>query len=553
MASQINKKKQEEKIDTTERIKTKFEPYDGDEPFLFVSYSHEDDKIVYPMLDELFDKKYRIWYDDTIETGTDFRQILREKIQTSEGVLLFVSEKSMASQYCGMEIIVACESGKKLFPIRLDDAPIPAAFKMLLESTQHVIINDRNKALKALTRDLPAEAMDRLTKTDDGKLEKCEDNGNSIDVGEEIKEICDKAFKNRRALHEINLPSTLQIIGNESFRGCSNLEKMVIPEKVSRIGESAFRDCVNMKKLVLQNDLIKIGERAFENCSDLDNIILPDGLTEIYGGVFNSCKSLKSINLPKNLTILGESAFSDCEALETISIPEGTTKIDDLVFNGCKKLEKIELNEGLRKIGKSAFKNCESLKEVYIPSTVNNIGDAPFRGCKGLKSIKVDPKNKFYKSETNGDRRSDREDRHILFNKNKSVIISYPANSTELSYYIPDSVTCISNWTFCDCKRLGSIVIPDSVNEIGEGAFCNCQNLDLVEIPDSVTKIDDCAFRGCTGMTEIKIPSSVTDLGWGIFDGCETNVVVKCQINSEIYKYCEKHNIKTDTNEENFE
>lgn len=546
----MKKEKTEEKTILNKRAVTKFEPYEGDEPFLFVSYSHDDDALVYPVLNDLFDKKYRIWYDDTIETGTDFRQILREKIERCDGVLLFVSESSMASQYCGMEIIIACEKGKRLFPIRLDDSPFPPAFKMLLESTQHVIINDLNKAMRALLRDLPAITMDRLTTTDDGKLEKCEDNGNTIEVNEGIKEICEHAFKNRRALHKIVLPSSLQKIDNESFRGCSNLEEMDIPDKVTKVGESAFRDCVKMKKLSIKNDMVKIGERAFENCAELKDITLPDGLTEIYGGVFNSCKSLKEIRLPERLTIIGESAFSDCEALERVVIPDDTTKIDDLVFNGCKKLQEVKLNEGLRKIGKSAFKNCESIKEIVIPSTVNSIGDAPFRGCKGLKSIKVKLKNKFYKSEPIGERRIEREEGHILFNKNKSVIIAYPANSTELSYYIPDSVTCISSWTFCDCKRLGNIVIPDSVNEVGEGAFCNCINLDLVEIPDSVIKIDDCAFRGCVGMTEIKIPESVTDLGWGIFDGCESNITVKCRENSEIFKYCQKHGIATNTDYE---
>ena len=44
-------------------ITTKFEAYTGDEPYLFVSYSHRDVEQVYPILDALYDRKYRIWYD----------------------------------------------------------------------------------------------------------------------------------------------------------------------------------------------------------------------------------------------------------------------------------------------------------------------------------------------------------------------------------------------------------------------------------------------------------------------------------------------------------
>ena len=48
-----------------EVVQTKFEAYTGDEPYLFVSYSHRDSKKVYPNLDAMHDKKYRIWNDES--------------------------------------------------------------------------------------------------------------------------------------------------------------------------------------------------------------------------------------------------------------------------------------------------------------------------------------------------------------------------------------------------------------------------------------------------------------------------------------------------------
>ncbi len=520
-------------------IQTNFEAYTGNEPYLFVSYSHSDTAVVYPVLDALHDRKYRIWYDESCENGNDFRDELRRRIEKCEAVLLFVSKASMASKFCGMEIIVACEYGKRLYPIYLDDAAVPPSFELLLANTHHSTADNMDKLVKSMVRDLPATAMDRLT-TQDGKLEKCEDNGSSIVVDEGITVVCTGAFKDRTQLHHIQLPETLMEIELESFRGCSNLEEMIIPLGTERIGESAFRDCVSMTKLVVRNNCIKIGERAFENCATLSEVELPDGLTEIYGGVFNSCKSLEEIKLPSSLTILGESAFSDCVGLKSIDVPETVTKIDDLVFNGCTSLSKIELHEGLRKIGKGAFKNCKSLSKITIPSTVANLSPASFRGCESLKSIKVESKNKYYKSEPNKREGSD----HVLFNKNKSVIIAYPASSREVQYDIPDSVTVISDWAFCECKKLNRITIPDSVNEIGEGAFYNCALLDEVEIPDSVVKIDDCAFRGCTSLERVIIPDTVKELGWGVFDRCEKTVTVYCDEGSAAYEYCRRNGIK---------
>ena len=526
--------------ETWDNLQTKFEAYTGNEPYLFVSYSHKDTAAVYPILDALYDRKYRIWYDESCENGNDFRDELRHRIEKAEAVLLFVSKSSMTSPFCGMEIIVARENNKRLYPIYLDDVDVPPAFAILLSNTHHSMADNMDKLIKALVRDLPAVAMDRLT-IGDGELKKCEDNGRSITVDEEVRIICADAFKDRKALHTIILPQTLETIGEESFRGCSNLEAMDVPEKTSRICSSAFRDCISMKSLKVRNGYIKIGERAFENCASLESISLPDGLTEIYGGVFNSCKSLVHIDLPKNLTILGESAFSDCVCLEKIEVPEAVVKIDDLAFNGCTNLTKIVLHEGLRKIGKGAFKNCRNLKQIELPISLSSIGDAPFRGCESIKSIHVDPKNRYYKSEPNKREGSD----HVLFNKNKSVIVAYPASSREVQYDIPDSVTVISDWAFSECKKLNRITIPDSVSEIGEGAFCNCVLLDEVEIPDSVEKIDDCAFRGCASLEKVIIPSSVKDLGWGLFDGCEGAVTVYCDEGSAICDYCRRCGIKS--------
>jgi hypothetical protein len=542
MASQTVKKKVPNQNEEFEypQIQTKFEAYTGTEPYIFVSYSHRDTQRVYPILDALYDRKYRIWYDESCENGSDFRDELRQKIKGSSAMILFVSKSSMESPFCGMEIIVARENDKRIYPIYMDDADVvPPAFSILLSNTHHGTIENKERLIKSLVRDLPAEAMDRLTLAD-GKLKMCEDNGRTIDVDEGVRIICEGAFKDRKALHEITLPESLEEIEKEAFRGCSSLEKIYIPLKTTRIGESAFRDCINMKKLFIENDCIKIGERSFENCSVLSDITLPMGLTELYGGVFNSCKSLKSIKLPEKLTIIGENAFSDCVSLENISIPSTVTKIDDLVFNGCVSLKAIDLPDGLRKIGKSAFKNCKSLTYITIPSTVTSISDAPFRGCESMKSIKVATKNKYFKSEPN---KRDGND-YVLFNKNKSRLIAYPANSREVQYDIPDSVTVISDWAFCDSKKLNRVTMPDSVKEICEGAFCNCSLLDEIEIPDSVEKIDDCVFRGCISLDTVILPDSVKDMGWGVFDGCEDKVTVYCNEGSFAQEYCRSHGIR---------
>jgi len=544
MANQTSKKIPNVEIENYVDMQTKFDAYTGKEPYLFVSYSHRDTASVYPILDTLYDNKYRLWYDESCETGNDFRDELKNKIEGSSGVILFVSEASMNSPFCGMEILCAKEKNKRIFPVYLgDNLEIPPAFQIFLANLHHSTATDKKKMLASLLRDLPAETMDRLTMNENRDLlEKCEDNGENIEVPEGIKTIAAGAFQNRSKFKSISLPESLELIEYEAFRSCMNLRGIDIPENTIRIGNSAFRDCVNLRTLNIKNSLIKIGDRAFENCSKLEDIKLPTELTEIYASVFNGCKSLKSIELPSMLTVIGENAFGDCVLLEEISLPETIIKIDDFIFSGCTNLKKVVLPEGLKKIGKAAFKNCVSLTTVNIPASVIYLSTDLFRGCNGLKSITVSPKNRYYKSEPNKRDGSD----HVLFNKNKSMIIAYPASSREVQYDIPDSVTTISDWTFSECNKLNRISIPDSVNEIGEGAFCNCKLLDELIVPDSVERIDDCAFRGCESLERILIPSSVIDLGWGLFDDCSNDLVVYCDEGSEIQAYCERNKIKND-------
>lgn len=88
------------------------------------------------------------------------------------------------------------------------------------------------------------------------------------------------------------------------------------------------------------------------------------------------------------------------------------------------------------------------------------------------------------------------------------------------SVNIPDSVTSIGGYAFQDCSSLTSVTIPDSVTSIGYRAFDGCYNLTSVTIPDSVTEIGDSAFSFCYGLTSITVPDSVTSIGNGAFKYC---------------------------------
>jgi hypothetical protein len=108
----------------------------------------------------------------------------------------------------------------------------------------------------------------------------------------------------------------------------------------------------------------------------------------------------------------------------------------------------------------------------------------------------------------------------VLFDKEITKLIMYPAGKPDEHYSIPNSVTYIEWGAFKGCTSLNSISIPDSVREVGDRAFKGCTSLNSIIIPNSVTNIGRSAFRCCTSLNSINIPNSVTNIGDWAFYGC---------------------------------
>ena len=167
------------------------------------------------------------------------------------------------------------------------------------------------------------------------------------------------------------------------------------------------------------------------------------------------------------VTVIKDNAFWNCTSLTSVIIPDSVTSIYDEAFWGCTSLTSVTIGNGVTYIG-------------------------TFSGYTSLTSINVDNENQYYCS-VDG----------VLFNKDKTSLITYPAGIKSKTYSIPDSVTSISDGAFADCTSLTSVIIPDSVTEIGSWTFSGCTSLTSIIIPESVTSIGDGVFDGCTTFPEL--------------------------------------------------
>lgn len=183
----------------------------------------------------------------------------------------------------------------------------------------------------------------------------------------------------------------------------------------------------------------------------------------------NYARNIENIVISEGVTTIGAMAFCNCENVTDIPIPDSVTGIGLGAFIYCKSLTNVTIPDSVTTLGSQAFISCTSLTSITIPDSVTTIGEGPFAGCTSLINITVDSNNKHYLIDENG----------VLFNKDKTTLVQYPAGNTRTSYAIPDGVTTIGAYAFSLCESISVVAIPNSVKAIGYAAF-QCQSLSVV-------------------------------------------------------------------------
>ena len=131
--------------------------------------------------------------------------------------------------------------------------------------------------------------------------------------------------------------------------------------------------------------------------------------------------------MPKKLQSIGAYAFAN-GALKTVTVPASVTSI-----------------------GAGAFGDCAQLTEIHLPSGIRSIGRAAFVGCSALQSIHVSSANTAFTS-IDG----------ILFSRDKSTLICYPAARDGESYLLSNAVLTIAPYAFDGITYLKTILYEGS-------------------------------------------------------------------------------------------
>ena len=271
-------------------------------------------------------------------------------------------------------------------------------------------------------------------------------NGGEVVVPEEVDgkkvvSIWGSAFKDCESLKSIEIPDSVEYIGESTFSGCKNLTTVKLPNSITSLANNVFEYCESLTDLQIPYGVEAIGEFAFGKCINLSNINIPNSVTSIAQYAFDDCNSLKSIEIPSSVTDIGVCVFRYCYGLESINVDSENRNyksIDGILYNKdvtelvacpCGKTS-AKIPESVTTIGWAAFIECKNLTNIEIPDGVTNIGEHAFDGCQSLTSV-----------------------------------------------VIPAGVTTVEAFAFCGCPSLKSIEIPNSVSEIRIYGISYCQKL----------------------------------------------------------------------------
>ncbi len=205
-----------------------------------------------------------------------------------------------------------------------------------------------------------------------------------VKLSETIRSIGTYAFYGAESLHTVELPDSLEIIGNGAFERCFGLTEVKFAEsgKLNFIGNAAFEYCTSLVDISIPEGVIYLGADAFMGSINLEKVTLP--ATLFYAGgssLFCNCLSLKEVvlfgSVPPQIdfdiaaTSYAYSAFNIADqnyiasipaavAAELAKIPQTVTQNDRTMTENLKDFDYLIEKNGLK---------------IYIPEDAKTLYD----------------------------------------------------------------------------------------------------------------------------------------------------------------------------------
>lgn len=291
----------------------------------------------------------------------------------------------------------------------------------------------------------------------------------------------------------------------------SSLEKVTLPNTLYEIMIAAF-SYSNIRTINVPDSVEVIGQSILNNCYNLESVVIGDGVSEVSGSLFGGTdpelmKNFKSISFGKNLRYYDSSELLDFPTLEEIIFQ--SPYMVDINLDNCsiyengyyftndsnpykyfvsvvdKTVSNIVFHPDCVEVLSGAFDDCSNLIEITFSEGIEIIGS--LYAYEQLETVTLPSSFK----ETTGSLPA-------LINLKYCGTIS----DWLINLIIYPDLTNVENIYICDNNNVlylpTDICVPDAITNIPDYAFCGWKQISAFELNDNVTNIGNDAFANCS-------------------------------------------------------
>ena len=123
----------------------KHKPYEGNEPYVFVSYCREDSALCEELLEFLEENHIRVWFDNAIHVGDKWPEVIANHLKSCQVCILLITRNFVNSVNCNNELNFSGNRGIPIIPMIVDGTNITYGMELMLSATQYIKLSKSGK------------------------------------------------------------------------------------------------------------------------------------------------------------------------------------------------------------------------------------------------------------------------------------------------------------------------------------------------------------------------------------------------------------------------
>lgn len=126
--------------------------YQGEEQYIFISYSHKDADRVLPVIAQMQRDGFRVWYDEGITPGDEWDDNIADHLAKCAFFIPFLSQDYLDSENCKDELFFAYDLRKPAVMVYLESVKLPRRMEFRAGRSAELVADGKGRFLRKLYR-----------------------------------------------------------------------------------------------------------------------------------------------------------------------------------------------------------------------------------------------------------------------------------------------------------------------------------------------------------------------------------------------------------------